>query len=494
VSENTLSSISLGRGTIEDPLRPRPTLIWACECDEPLAPSSRHLLDEIDVVTLGRGPREARRIHGERRLDLRVPDRRMSGEHCRLERRGGGWLLEDLRSKNGCIVNGALTPRAMLAPGDVVELGHTFFLYADAPAPPDARPDMMEGEVPAPAGPLVTFVASLERQFAALARIADTAVSVVLLGETGTGKEIVARALHEMSRRPGPFVAVNCGALPESLLESELFGHKKGAFSGAVADRPGFVRSADTGTLFLDEIGELPPPSQVAFLRVLQEQEVIPVGDTRPVKVDSRLCAATHRDLDAMVEDGQFRRDLYARIFGFVLELPPLRHRRADMGILLAALLRRIPGGERVTLTPAALRAMLRHDWPLNVRELEKCLVAAIALAGDKPIELDHLPPSLRRRLASTSSPPPIAAQGPVPVTPPGMPSIRAMTDAGTAAFGGLAPPIDPVDLELKTKLVELLTAHDGNVAAVARAMGKGRMQIHRWARRFGIELESFRR
>jgi transcriptional regulator of acetoin/glycerol metabolism len=136
---------------------------------------------------------------------------------------------------------------------------------------------------------------------------------------------------------------------------------------------------------------------------------------------------------------------------------------------------------------------MLRHDWPLNVRELEKCLVAAIALAGDKPIELEHLPPSVRRRLATPSSPPP-AAQGPVPVTPPGMPSIRSITDPGAGPFGGLAPPIDPVDLELKTKLVELLTAHDGNVAAVARAMGKGRMQIHRWARRFGIELESFRR
>jgi DNA-binding NtrC family response regulator len=486
VSENTLSSISLGRGSIEDPSRPRPQLIWLTECDEPLAPSSRHVLDDLDVVTLGRGPRSVRRLGAERTLELRVSDRRMSGDHARIVRRGAGWLLEDRNSKNGCIVNGALVPRAMLAPGDVIELGHTFFLYVDAPAPAEAALDMEARDLPAPTPTLTTFVAGLERQFAALSRISDTTVPVVLLGETGTGKEIVARALHELSNRPGPFVAVNCGALPETLIESELFGHKKGAFSGAVADRPGFVRSADTGTLFLDEIGELPPASQVAFLRVLQEHEVIPVGDTRPVKVDARLCAATHRDLDAMVEDGQFRRDLYARLFGFVLELPPLRHRRADFGILLASLLRRIPGGERLTLTPAALRAMLRHDWPLNVRELEKCLVAAVALADNKPIELDHLPPNLRRRISSPSQPPPLASPpGGIPVTPPGMPSLRSLA---------ASPPIDPEEVQLRDRLVELLTAHDGNVAAVARAMGKGRMQIHRWARRFGIELESFRR
>ena len=486
MSENTLSSIGLGRGASDDPTRPRPTLIWLTECDEPLAPSSRHLLDEIDLVTLGRGPRSCRRLAAERTLELRVPDRRMSGEHARLVRRGGGWLLEDRGSKNGSIVNGALTLRTMLSSGDVIELGHTFFLYQDTPAPGDAADDMQVGDLRPPAPALVTFVAGLERQFHALARIADTNVSVVLLGETGTGKEVVARALHDLSKRPGSFVAVNCGALPETLLESELFGHKKGAFSGAVADRPGFVRSADNGTLFLDEIGELPPASQVAFLRVLQEHEVIPVGDTRPVKVDARLCAATHRDLDAMVEDGAFRRDLYARIFGFVLELPPLRQRRADFGILLSSLLRRMPGGERVTLTPAALRAMLRHDWPLNVRELDKCLVAATALADAQPIELDHLPPSVRRRLAAPPPMPgPTPAVGAIPITPPGMPSLAAFAPA---------VPLDPEEIELRDKLVELLTAHDGNVAAVARAMGKGRMQIHRWARRFGIELESFRR
>jgi transcriptional regulator with GAF, ATPase, and Fis domain len=285
----------------------------------------------------------------------------------------------------------------------------------------------------------------------------------VLLGETGTGKEVVARALHDLSGRSGPFVAVNCGALPETLLEAELFGHRKGAFSGAINDRPGLIRSADKGTLFLDEVGELPPESQVAFLRVLQEQEVVPVGDDRPVKVDTRLCAATHRDLDELVEKNRFRRDLYARMFGLVLDLPPLRDRQEDLGILLGALLARLPGGDRVKLAPAAVRALVRHDWPLNVRELEKCLVAALALADEETIELEHLPPAVRR---------------------PGGARVARGTDE---------PPLTQDDLALRAQLVDLLTTHAGNVTTVAKALGKGRMQIHRWAKRFGLDLEAFR-
>src|SRR5688572_568824 len=259
----------------------------------------------------------------------------MSAEHARLTRSEAGWLLDDLGSKNGCVVNGTLTGRAVLRHGDLVECGHTFFAFREGPVPADAAPDMTVTQLPAPVPSLSTFVASLERGFHSLARIARTPVAVVLLGETGTGKEIVARALHELSGRPGHFIAVNCGALPEALIEAELFGHKRGAFSGAISDRPGLIRSADRGTLFLDEVGELPPESQVAFLRVLQEQEVVPVGDEKPIKVDSRLCAATHRDLDDLVATGKFRRDLYARLFGLVLELPPLRDRIEDLGILI---------------------------------------------------------------------------------------------------------------------------------------------------------------
>ena len=457
---STITSVTLGRGHGADPQRRRQVLLKLIECDEPRAPASRHLLETVDVVEVGRGDRGATR--DGLTLRIRIPDKRMSAVHARLTRTEAGWLLDDLDSKNGCIVNGTLTGRAVLAHGDVVELGHTFFLYREIPAPPEAVPDATVAALPAPTPPLATFVASLERGFASLARIARTPVAVVLLGETGTGKEVVARALHDLSGRPGQFVAVNCGALPETLLEAELFGHKRGAFSGAISDRPGLIRSSDRGTLFLDEVGELPPESQVAFLRVLQEQEVVPVGDERPIKVDTRLCAATHRDLDDLVATGKFRRDLYARMFGLVLELPPLRDRVEDLGILVAALLARIPGGDRATLTPAAVRALIRYDWPLNIRELEKCLVAAIALAGDDPVDVDHLPPPVRR------------------------PRPRASVPSD-------GEPLSSEDAAIRDQLVALLTTHDGNVTAVARALGKGRMQIHRWAKRFGIDLESFR-
>ena len=420
------------------------------------------MLEGVDVVEVGRGERGARR-DGDR-LHVRVPDRRMSSAHARLTFTEHGWLLEDQGSKNGCIVNGALTRRAVLDHGDVVELGHTFFLYREIALPGDAAPDMAVADLPAPTPELATFVAALERSHVALARIARTPVAVVLLGETGTGKEVVARALHTLSGRPGPFVPVNCGALPETLLEAELFGHKRGAFSGAISDRPGLIRSADRGTLFLDEVGELPAASQVAFLRVLQEHEVVPVGDERPIKVDTRLCAATHRDLDDLVERHLFRRDLYARLFGLVLELPRLRDRMEDLGILIAALLGRLSGGVRVTFTPAAMRALVRHDWPLNVRELEKCLTAAIALAGAEPIELEHLPPAVRR---------------PRPPRPPDEESEE---------------PLSTEDLELRQQLIDLLTRHNGNVSAVAKVLAKGRMQIHRWAKRFGLDIEAFRR
>jgi transcriptional regulator of acetoin/glycerol metabolism len=466
VDESTISSVTLGRSHSgeRDVSAPRPQLFALLDCDRPLRAPSRHLLDDIDEVTFGRGDVEARRDRETRRLLLRRPDGRMSVDHARLVRVHGRWLLEDLGSKNGCVVNGNLTRRSLIADGDLFELGRTFFLFREAPVAPDAPADASADQLPVPVPQLATFVAGLEASYAALARVAPTQVSVLVLGETGTGKEVVAQALHQLSGRPGPFVPVNCGALPETLLEAELFGHRKGAFSGAVSDRPGLVRSADGGTLFLDEIGDLPAESQVAFLRVLQEQEVVPVGESRPVHVDLRICAATHRNLDHLVEAGEFRRDLAGRLMGLVIDLPPLRNRREDLGILIGSLLRRM-GGPEVSMSPAAVRALFRHDWPINVRELDKCLTTAVALAGGRTIDKEHLHPSVRGGAAA-----------------PGAPAAAAEAAAPSA------------DDRLRARLEELLVIHEGNVAAVARAMGKGRMQIHRWARRFGLDLESYRR
>jgi transcriptional regulator with GAF, ATPase, and Fis domain len=445
-------------------------LVMLSISDEPTISSSRHVLDDIDEVQFGRGAREARRttVDGKRVLVLRVPDRRMSSDHGRLFRSATGWVLDDPGSKNGAVVDGVLTRRASVGEGAILELGHTFFHFATGTLEDGASLDALDDELRAPVRTLATFVGSLARSFDSLARVAKTNVSVVLLGETGTGKEVVARALHEMSTRAGPFVAVNCGALPDALIEAELFGHRKGAFSGAVGDRPGLVRAADRGTLFLDEVGELPPPSQTAFLRVLQEQEVVPVGEDRPLKVDVRVCAATLRDLDALVDNGTFRRDLYARLFGVIIELPPLRERRADLGLLLRALLARVPNGDRVRFAPAAMRALIRHDWPLNVRELEKVLTSAVALSNDGLVELEHLPATIR-------NPQPRGTPAPGPVVAP-------------------PPVLDDEERALRDQLIELLQRHQGNVLAVAQELGKRRMQVYRWAKRFAIDLDAFRK
>ncbi|WP_437774197.1 sigma 54-interacting transcriptional regulator [Sorangium sp. So ce1097] len=452
---------------------PRPFLFLVLQCQRPLDPSARLSLDGIDEVRFGRGPVRSidRRTEGGRALlDVRLEDGWVSSRHARVTRDGGRLCLEDLGSTNGTFVNGVPRQSAQLAEGDLIELGHTFFLFREVAAPDEAPGDA--GPAADPPFGLATFAPALADRFAALRAIAPANIPVVLQGESGTGKEVVSRAVHALSGRPGPFVAINCGALPGSLLESELFGHRKGAFSGASEDRPGLIRAADRGTLFLDEIGDLPAASQTAFLRVLQESEVVAVGATRPVKVDLRVVVATHRDLPAMVERGDFRGDLFARLSGFVLELPPLRRRREDLGLLIAALLRRVApdrAGE-IAMSCEAARVLLLREWRLNVRELEKCLATAVVLAGSGRIELDHLPPPVS---APRCSAPPEAARPEAPAAEPQRPAAE--------------------DKARREALIRLFREHRGNISAVARAMGKGRTQIHRWIARYGIEPADYR-
>ena len=446
-----------------------PLLYVLLECDRPLAGSSRHRLDGIDRVELGRADGRSATRQGSV-LTIGVPDGRMSQRHARLVRRGDGWVAEDAGSKNGLLVAGERRDRAALVDGAVLELGHTLFLYREV-APPDGPPDLDAAALPEHGG-LRTLVPELSRALADLAAVAATQSSILVLGETGTGKELTARAVHQLAGRSGEFVAVNCGALPDALVESELYGHRRGAFSGAEQDRPGLVRSADRGTLFLDEIADLPLASQAALLRVLQEREVTPVGATQPIPVDLEVVAATHHDLAERVERGAFRRDLYARLAGFTVRLPPLRERREDLGLLLAALLPRVARGDEPAprLSCAAARALLEHDWPLNVRELESCLRVAAALARGGPIRLEHLPEAVR-------APGGGAAPG------------RGAGRADDAAGG----PLSPADQALRDELCALLGEHRGNVSAVARATGKARVQIRRWLRRYGLDPEQFR-
>ena len=239
-----------------------------------------------------------------------------------------------------------------------------------------------------PVGQSESWLAVLELA----ATVAPTDSTVLLQGESGTGKEVVARYIHEMSGRTGsPFLSVNCGALPESLLESELFGHVKGSFTGAVKDKTGLLAAATNGTFFLDEVGEMTPATQVKLLRTLQQREVLPVGATEAIPIDARVIAATNRDLERDVKSGQFRSDLYYRLNVIAIHLPPLRQRREDIPLLVELFLRRGKDPDK-TVSPEAMTALCEYDWPGNVRELENALERATIVTSGPLIRPDALP------------------------------------------------------------------------------------------------------
>jgi sigma-54 dependent transcriptional regulator, acetoin dehydrogenase operon transcriptional activator AcoR len=438
-----------------------PHLDLLVECERPLAGPARYRLSEVDRVHVGRGDERGARFGAARALEILVPDGWMSQRHAELVHVAGAWSLADLDSKNGIWINGERVrgnERVPVHDGDLLQLGHTFLrlraeLVANGPAVLDAVD-------------LATEPQALRTLSPAFSRIVDDAraistarAPVLLFGESGTGKEVMARAIHELSGRRGDFVAVNCGAIPQELVESELFGHRKGAFSGATSDRLGFARQSDSGTLFLDEIGDLPLQAQTALLRTLQESQVTPVGSDRPVDVDLRIVSATHRHLGRMVRDGTFRHDLLARLDGVRLELPPLRDRREDIPLLVAGFLARLaPDRPDVTLAPDAVQAMLEYHWPLNIRELEHALGGALALARGLPITRADLP--------------------------------RAVVDSSGDAEPG---PLSEADERQRTELVATLAQHKGNLAAVARALGKHRTQILRWMERYSLDANRFR-
>jgi DNA-binding NtrC family response regulator len=229
-----------------------------------------------------------------------------------------------------------------------------------------------------------------------ISRLKDTRTPVLISGESGTGKELVARALHFRGTMANlPFVAVDCGSLVPTLIESELFGYEKGAFTGALRSKSGLLQSADTGTIFFDEVGELPLEMQAKLLRFLQEKEIRPVGSNQRIKVDVRIMAATNRDLDVEYKKGTFRKDLYFRLNVVTISLPPLRERRSDIPILTAFFLERLAPGRGVQVSSNAMKALLAYDWPGNVRELENCLERAVALGDQRIIEINDLPPAI---------------------------------------------------------------------------------------------------
>ena len=316
-----------------------------------------------------------------------------------------------------------------------------------------------ETEVRSRLGDLVGRDRRMRDLYDLIERVAPSDATVLIRGESGTGKELVARALPAGSlRAAGPFVAVNCSALAETLLESELFGHVRGAYTGAVSDRRGRFEEARGGTIFLDEIGDVSPAVQVKLLRVLQERVVERVGASQPIAVDVRVVSATNRDLDALLASGRLREDFYYRLKVVRLDLPPLRQRREDIPLLAAHLLERrsdLP----VAIAPDALERLMRHDWPGNVRELENALEHALVLSRDRTIRAEHLPPEI------------------------------GAGSAAAARAGGLAAVARGSEAE-RELLRETLRATSWNRTRAARRLGVDRSTLWRKLREHGIEPE----
>ncbi len=283
--------------------------------------------------------------------------------------------------------------------------------------------------------------------------------NVLLSGENGTGKELVARTIHAKGPLSAkPFLAINCGALSETLLESQLFGHRKGAFTGAIEDHEGVFQAADGGTLFLDEITEIPLPLQVKFLRAIQEKEVTPLGSTRPVRVDVRIIAATNRELEDAVRDGSFRTDLFYRLNVVPIHLPPLRERREDIPLLVERFTEdfsRVYGVEPKRVTPAAMERITRYAWPGNIRELQNAIERAFALSSEPEITLKDLPPAVLR--VDDAVPP---------------------TDA--------ADPLPLEDVE-KRNIIAALQRSGGNKNEAARLLGIDRQRLYRKIEKYGL-------
>jgi transcriptional regulator with AAA-type ATPase domain len=452
-------------GPGQKPAIKHPALFEVLRASDPRRVGLRHCLHGLRMVEVRRRDDQmqpSRRRHAAR-LTLAYDDPFLSSVHARLRFVSGQWILEDAGSKNGTFLNGAGAVRARLQDGDLLAMGGGLFLFRDDVASGDCTHEPYDPVTCAPHPQLASSLPQLADSFLRLSHLARSTVSVFISGATGTGKEAVARALHTLSGRSGPFVAINCGAIPPTLVESELFGCTRGAFSGAL-DRPGMIRATHGGTLFLDEVGELPLAAQVTLLRVLQERCVVPIGGTTPIPVDFRVCAATHQNMEALVADGRFRADLLARLDGHLVRLPSLRHRREDLGLLIANLLGRRRDARPISFSRRAAERLVAYDWPLNIRELEKCLEVALAFAESGQVMMRHLPERLRLDL--------VVPEGAAPVLTP--------------------RPLSAADGQLREQLLALLREHAGNVSAVARAFGKHQVQIRRWMKKFGLTREPF--
>ena len=397
-------------------------------------------------------PRDRMTIGTHEIATLRLTDRAVSRFHCELELGDHAVILRDLRSRNGTAVDGVPVLEAPLRDGATITIGSTRLKF---------RHDAGHAEIPlAPAerfGRLVGGSAAMRAVMAELARVAPSETTVLLAGETGTGKELAAESIHAASPRgQAPLLVVDCGALPPELLDAELFGHARGAFTGADAERAGIFEAAAGGTVLLDEVGELPLELQPKLLRVLEAREVRRIGESAYRPVNVRVIAATHRDLRGAVNDQRFRADLYYRLAVVEIRLPALRERRDDLALLVDTIIEQLRAGDHplvATLrTPSFFEALSAHAWPGNVRELRNYLERCLALRAP-------LPPT-----AHTT-----------PVDPESDEPLELARDRWIKVFE-------------HAYLTALLHKHGGNVAAAARAAGVDRAHLYRLLWRNGLK------
>jgi DNA-binding NtrC family response regulator len=377
-------------------------------------------------------------------------DTRISREHFIVTPAGGAVRVADLGSTNGTFLMGTRIQRELLVANAVLRAGDTLFVLDEEP-PPDlfpASPSASETGIPEFVG--VSFAATAIRRW--LATAGPAREPVLVLGASGTGKEVVARALHRLSERRGPWVAVNCAAISPQIADAELFGHRRGAFTGAEESRPGLFMQANRGSLFLDEIGDLPVELQAKLLRVIEEKLIRPVGDSVAREADVRVLAATNADLGTK----GFRDDLRGRLSTWLVELPPIADRRADI-LPLARYFAAQGGGATPTWSCDFAEALLLHDWPLNARELERLIQRLCTVAGSGAWDLTLLPNAMQKPLRRRE---------------------------GEWADG---------EAPTRTQLEAALKQASGNVARVAELLGRDRAQIYRWLRRHGLEPDSFR-
>ncbi len=427
---------------------------WRLMVEEGYNRGTEYLLDAPEV-SLGRAPDCA----------VQLLDDGVSRRHARLVRDGLRARVEDLGSRNRTLLNGVPVAKAELRDGDRLSLGNVRFAVFLNPGGVELEAGKATLNLSGPlrrelrpgreAAAILGDSPGMTAVLAQLARVAPTASNVLVLGESGTGKELVARALHRLSRRRHEaFVVLNGAALQPSLVESELFGHEKGAFTGATARKQGLVEAADGGTLFLDEVGELEPGTQAKLLRFIESGEFSRLGATSSRRVDVRLVAATHRDVDAMVEDGSFRADLLFRLRVVELRLPPLRERGDDVLTLARDFLAELCG-ERLRLSEAACAILRAHRWPGNVRELRNAVEAAAILCAGPEVLPEDLPERVR---------------------------------AGAGGAGGSADPALLTLEQAERRAIERALAHfEGHRSKTARFLGIDRKTLYHKLKHHGI-------